>query len=267
MSNVTSILDILKHLPKTNCRQCGVKTCMAFADAVIKGLRRIEECPHVSAETIALVGGNIQERASIEREQEKAVAYLKGEVARADLNAAAERLDTSVVGGRLLIRSLGKEFYIGADGELSSQCHTVMPWLAIPMLSYVLTGGTKKPTGKWVAFEELSGGRKWARLFGQRCEKDFKELADGHPGLFGDVTAIFSGTAGGGDIKADVSLVLSPLPGLPLLICYWMKEDDFESKLKLYFDATAEDNLNIEYIYTLCVGLVMMFGKIALRHK
>ncbi|MFA5906723.1 MAG: LuxR C-terminal-related transcriptional regulator [Desulfobacula sp.] len=39
------IIDILKILPKTNCRECGYLTCMAFAAAIMKGKAATDECP------------------------------------------------------------------------------------------------------------------------------------------------------------------------------------------------------------------------------
>ncbi len=38
-------LDVWELLPRTNCRQCGEATCMAFAFALLEGGRRVEECP------------------------------------------------------------------------------------------------------------------------------------------------------------------------------------------------------------------------------
>jgi hypothetical protein len=53
---------------------------------------------------------------------------------------------------------------------------------------------------------------------------------------------------------------------VPLLICYWKPEDELESDLNIFFDSTAEQNLNIESIFTLGTGLVIMFEKLSLRH-
>lgn len=39
------VLDILKKLPRTNCGECGMASCMAFADAVTKDRKRMEDCP------------------------------------------------------------------------------------------------------------------------------------------------------------------------------------------------------------------------------
>lgn len=42
-------LDIYKLLPKTNCRECGFPTCLAFALALAKKAVALEKCPSVSA--------------------------------------------------------------------------------------------------------------------------------------------------------------------------------------------------------------------------
>ena len=43
------ITDILKILPKTNCRECGYSTCMAFAAALIKGKVGADKCPSLAS--------------------------------------------------------------------------------------------------------------------------------------------------------------------------------------------------------------------------
>ena len=43
-------LDVLKHLPGTNCASCGPATCMAFAFELIEGNRRLEDCPYLLEE-------------------------------------------------------------------------------------------------------------------------------------------------------------------------------------------------------------------------
>ena len=38
------VLEILKLLPKTNCRECGQPTCMVFATLVAHGVKGPEDC-------------------------------------------------------------------------------------------------------------------------------------------------------------------------------------------------------------------------------
>ncbi len=41
------IIDILKLLPKTNCRECGDPTCMVFATKVAEGAKGAQNCPQI----------------------------------------------------------------------------------------------------------------------------------------------------------------------------------------------------------------------------
>jgi ArsR family metal-binding transcriptional regulator len=39
------VIEILKLLPKTNCKECGQPTCMVFATQVAEGAKGPENCP------------------------------------------------------------------------------------------------------------------------------------------------------------------------------------------------------------------------------
>jgi ArsR family metal-binding transcriptional regulator len=44
------IMEILKLMPKTNCKACGYATCMAYAAALREGEVRLEDCPPLREE-------------------------------------------------------------------------------------------------------------------------------------------------------------------------------------------------------------------------
>ena len=46
-------IEIFKLLPKTNCGDCGVPTCLAFAMNLAAGKAELSACPHVSDEATA----------------------------------------------------------------------------------------------------------------------------------------------------------------------------------------------------------------------
>ena len=48
-------IDIFKLTPKTNCKECGNPTCMAFSMKVASGAVEITKCPHLSDEVLAQV--------------------------------------------------------------------------------------------------------------------------------------------------------------------------------------------------------------------
>jgi len=39
------VIEILRLLPKTNCRECGQPTCMVFATLAAQGVKDEEDCP------------------------------------------------------------------------------------------------------------------------------------------------------------------------------------------------------------------------------
>ena len=41
---IPGVMDIYKRLPRTNCRQCGYATCMAYAADLSQGLARLDQC-------------------------------------------------------------------------------------------------------------------------------------------------------------------------------------------------------------------------------
>jgi len=56
------VFEILKLLPKTNCKKCGYPACMAFAAALRQGEVTVEQCPELQDDEDAvklknLIGG------------------------------------------------------------------------------------------------------------------------------------------------------------------------------------------------------------------
>ena len=43
-------IEIYKLLPKTNCKECGVPTCLAFAMSLAAGKASLDACPYISAD-------------------------------------------------------------------------------------------------------------------------------------------------------------------------------------------------------------------------
>ena len=47
MTQLKNPIEIIKILDKSNCRECGEATCLAFAAAVFNGRRQLDECPRL----------------------------------------------------------------------------------------------------------------------------------------------------------------------------------------------------------------------------
>ena len=265
MAQFSNLMEILKLLDKSNCKKCNKPTCMAFAAAVFQGQKQLDECPHLDQETLERYGGKTAAAVPLDQDMWDLIEKIKADISAIDLGSAAQRLGEKFSDEKLTVKCLGKDFSVDTKGNITTDIH-VHPWIAVPVLNYITSGAGVPVSGKWVPFRELEGGKKWYRLFGQRCEKPLKQVADTYTDLFEDMIHLFNGRQVENHYTSDISLVLHPLPKVPILICYWKPEDDLDSDLNLFFDSTAEANLNIESIYTLGAGLVIMFEKLALRH-
>lgn len=265
MSKPYTFIDLFNLLPKTNCGKCRLPTCLAFSILVFKGEKRLKDCPFVSEELIAELEGKIDTSKTFEQNLSKIVEQFKSQIAKINLSSTAERIGGEYENGILTIRVLGKPVNINSKGEIFTDIH-MHPWVLYPITSYILNCKGVPLTGLWVPFRELKGGLKWNPLFEQKCLKPLKNLADNYTDLFKDIIDIFGGEQIESYHNSDLSVVLYPLPKVPILISYWRADEILESNIDILFDSDVEENLNIEALYALCNGLVMMFEKIVQRN-
>jgi hypothetical protein len=265
MPKPKNALTIFQLLDKSNCRECGEKTCMAFAGAVFTGHRQLKECPRLDRKTVEAHSEPPQNSFDVEQNREDYLEQLKTQIREIDFEAAALRTGGQFENGRLTIKVMGKDFSITTAGMFSTDIH-VNPWVAAPFLSYVLHGKGLLPTGDWRSFRELSDGRERYPLFQKRCEEPLKQVADSYTDLFDDMVHIFSGRQVERQFESDISVVLHPLPKVPLMVCYWLPEEGMHSSLNLFFDRTADQNLDIGSIFSIGAGLAQMFSRMARRH-
>lgn len=265
MTRPTNAFEIFKLLEKSNCGNCGEKTCLAFAGAVFKGQRRLTECPRLDPGVAERYAADTGTGSAPEAEGAAHFEKLRAEVQGSDLAAAAVRIGARYEDGRLTLKVLGKDFSLDRRGNFYADIH-VNPWVAIPFLTHVLHGRGRQPAGTWVPFRELRGGREGYALFRKRCEEPLKRVADIYTPLFDDMVHLFGGKQAERRFESDISVVLHPLPLVPIMVCYWLPEDGMQSSLNLFFDESANDNLDIGAAFALGSGLAQMFTKLSQRH-
>jgi hypothetical protein len=260
-----SALEIYKLLEQSNCGKCWEKTCLAFAAAVFKKQRVARECPQLSAEAADRLAGPCRDQNANEQNPAEYLKRLKSEAAVIDLAAAAQRTGGSFDGNRLTLKVMGKNFTVDTNGDLFVDIH-INPWVAVPFLEYVINGRGNPVSGRWVPFRELIEGRERYPLFQKRCEEPMKQVADSCSSLFDDMVHIFGGKQVEEQFESDISVVLHPLPKVPIMICYWLPDDGLDSSLHVFFDETADQNLDIGSVFMLGVGFSQMLTRIGLTH-
>ncbi len=119
-----------------------------------------------------------------------------------------------------------------------------LPVFLQALILYYFATSTGAPlTGNWVSFADLPDGRMYAQAF---------------QGYSGDLVAKAAGAdldkfhewcrkAGGQPCAfADAAYVFQGFPRMPLVLAYWLGEDDFPSTCKVLFDLAACNYLPID---------------------
>lgn len=265
MSSFNNAMEIFTFLPKTNCRECGESTCLAFAGAVFTGNKELSNCPYVPEDKLQQYSGAKRNSNPIEEEMDEVLQKLKDGLLSLDLQERANSIGALYHEGNITIPILGKPFSLDKNCNVTTDLH-VNNWVLGSALQYVNYSKGVPLSSNWVPLRELPSGKDWYRLFGQQCEKILKATADKYPDLFSDLVEMFRGKVVDDQFQSDIAVILSPLPLVPMLICYWLPEDGMESSLNLFFDDTAESNLGIEGLYTLGVGIALMLERLSRVH-
>ena len=111
------------------------------------------------------------------------------------------------------------------------------------LLYYLLTADGAPLTGKWVSFADLPDGRMYNAAFqgysGDEVVKAFGLDLDGFKSA--------CSKAGGKSVDVgSASFVFQALPKVPLMLTYWLGDEDFPSSCKVLFDSSAAHYLPID---------------------
>lgn len=111
------------------------------------------------------------------------------------------------------------------------------------LFHHLLTADGTSVSGNWVSFADLPDGRVYNAAFqgysGDEVAKAF--------GLDLDAFHQACQSAGGQPAGlASASYVFQPLPHVPLMVTYWLGDEDFPSSCKILFDESASHYLPID---------------------
>ena len=99
-------MEIFQLLDKSNCRDCGQKTCLAFAGAVFRDQTTLDRCPRLDQKIIERFSGDPEQQDSIEENREEYINRLKAEISHLDLDEAAQRTGGRVSNNKLTLKVL-----------------------------------------------------------------------------------------------------------------------------------------------------------------
>ena len=61
-----NVVELLKHLPQTNCRECDCPTCLVFACRMAEGVKSPHDCPQLEAENKKCLEGILSDFAFLD---------------------------------------------------------------------------------------------------------------------------------------------------------------------------------------------------------
>jgi hypothetical protein len=113
--------------------------------------------------------------------------------------------------------------------------------LKLLALLYLAGGEGAEPTGRWVAYRDLQGGRFYEPVVARSVEEPLAAR-------FGaDIEAFLAAcSALGGKVEefGDASCSFKLFPRVPLVFILWRADEEFGAKAQVLFDSSSIRNLN-----------------------
>lgn len=266
-----SVVDLYARvLPRTNCGECGYPTCLAFASMVVSQKLPLKGCPHLTAETLARCQQELDA-------QHAAGKWTQRDLAADALTWAGERAASMElkdlpgrIGGELtdidgiptlVLPYFNSVIHIRRDSIRKSDGSELSRWEQVFILNHMAQGGSKAPTGRWKALQEIPNTVSKIKSMRAHVEAPLRERFSGRP----DALAAAAIRIGGRDLTAetastDLAFYFQPLPRIPVMLLFWEADPDggFDAEIKLSFDETITDHLDIESIMFLSEHLTKL---------
>lgn len=252
-------IELYKKLPKKNCGKCKQKNCMPFALSILKGEGNLSECPYLTPAEISEINSSLKKSDW----KEELILNLKEQVKRLDFSEISDGIGARIEGGNLIIDCLGRRFEINKEGDIFTH-GAITPWIKILLLHYIRLSGKGELSGKLVSYDQLKSGLVKISSFQRDCEEPLKELFEKD---FKKVQLALQrfGAKKLDGFPTDYAWKLFLLPKIPIIILFWPKDEEFDCKLKILFDSTADKFLDAESIIFLVEGLVKNIERLILE--
>ncbi len=257
-----SVVDLYTQvLPRTNCRDCGHPTCLAFASMVVSERLPLAACPHLSAQTVA----RYQPILDAQHAQGK---WTKRDPAADALQWARERSAgmrledlPARIGGRLIRAADGQpalelpyftdSVLIRPDGIQKKDGTPLNRWEQVFIYNHLAQGGSAPPAEDWRGLEQIPNTVSKIKSMQRHVEAPLVARFRGRPAALAAAARALGAEEVTGRVgSADAAFRFQPLPRIPLLLLFWEEApaDGLGAGVKLLFDATITEHLDIESI-------------------
>lgn len=256
-----SVIDLYrKVLPRTNCRDCGYATCLAFAGMVVSEGVPLGTCPYVEEP----LRKEVQEALDAQRRAGKwtrrdpaadALQWARSRATSMNIVDLPERIGGQLIEkeGRqaLLLPYFTERILVFPDHVEKEGGDPLNRWEQVLVYNHVAQGGIRKPVGLWKGFQELPNTVSKVKTMKANVEGPLiARFRHGTEKLLGSGLALGAESLEAHASGADVALLFRPLPRIPVLLLFWDEDpsEAYDADMKLMFDETIVEHLDIESI-------------------
>jgi len=253
-----SYLELLKRLPKTNCKECGLESCLLFALKVSAGEWDISKCPYLPKEELA---GRVEERITFNQLLEN-LKELKDKFKRLNLREVAYNLGARVEQNLAVLPYLDDEVLIELDANgyplslKSQKGFELDPRDEILLMNYFLYNGNKPLSQEFVGLESFPHSLSKVATLKRYAEEPLARLFDEKREAVLEALKSFK-ISQLRVSNSGVSFIVYALPRVPLMVNYWAgdPEEGLSSYCKVLYDASAISYLDLECLVFLAERL------------
>ncbi|MFO8085787.1 MAG: DUF3786 domain-containing protein [Desulfobacterales bacterium] len=256
-----SPIDIYqKLLPKTNCGECGYRTCLAFASMVVSEKLPLKNCPYIPAEKIEDARKELEKQYAegkwTRRDMaQDALKWAKERAASMQISDLQKRIGGEIVnikGNQVLELPYFDNFIHISPGQIvKKDGSSLTRWEQVFLFNHMAQGGSGLPSGNWKGLVDFPNTVSKIKSMKKHVEDPLVQRFSGKIDELREKAVNFGGRLiFEADINADVAILFNPLPRIPVMLLFWDEnpEDGYGAEVKLLFDETIIDHLDIESI-------------------
>ncbi len=265
LDNRRTPLQLYQLTPKTNCKECGFATCLAFATQVIVGQASLDQCSYLDPGELEPfrqhLARQLEAGIGVKREGfEKALQFLRQEIKKWDFEKIASSLgadlDDAETGPTLRLSYFGRPVRVTWEDIVPTQLDggpELDPYEKILIYNYVI-GGAAEPSGKWIGMESLPNSVSKIKSLRSHCEGPLAQAFAGKMDRLQGAVAGLGRPIAMQEEKTDFAGEFQVLPRLSLRVLWWDEDpsEGFAARVKFLFDSKVLEILDLESLLFTC---------------
>jgi hypothetical protein len=144
--------------------------------------------------------------------------------------------------GRIILPALNGELEVTfPEVSVSGPKQLASFSMKLLALLYLASGDGSDPSGKWVAYRELQGGRFYEPVVARSIEEPLAARFGKDPDAFLEACKAFGGRPTG---LGDSSCTFDLFPKVLMSFILWRADEEFDARVQVLFDSASIKNLN-----------------------